>query len=82
VKTIQYFSDEALERSKHLSSEQIIRFIENFRKLHSTQKMKTKSKLISIKIPEDLLETFKLKAESEGIKYQTKIKKLMMESLS
>jgi predicted DNA binding CopG/RHH family protein len=81
MKTVQYFSDEALERSKDLSPEQIVKFLDNFRKLHSTAKTKTKSKLISIKIPEDLLETFKLKAESEGIKYQTKIKELMKMSL-
>jgi predicted DNA binding CopG/RHH family protein len=81
MKTVQYFSDEALERSKDLTPEQIIKFLDNFRKLHSAAKIKTKSKLISIKVPEDLLETFKLKAESEGIKYQTKIKELMKMSL-
>ena len=56
MKTVQYFSDEALERSKDLTPEQIIKFLDNFRKLHSAAKIKTKSKLISIKV--GMLEKF------------------------
>ena len=78
---MQYFSDEALERSKDLTIKQIITFIENFRMLHSKTKM-TKSKLISIKVPVDLLEAFKIKSEMMGVKYQTRIKELMRESLN
>lgn len=78
---VQYFSNEALLRGKNLSVLQIITFVENFRILHSKTKTSKKSKLISIKIPEELLESFKISAEMQGIKYQTLIKKLMLESL-
>lgn len=81
MKAIQHFSDEALERSAKLSPQQIVVFLENFRKLHSPNASKPKTKLISIKIPEDLLAAFRLKAEAEGVKYQTKIKELMKKSL-
>jgi predicted DNA binding CopG/RHH family protein len=81
LKAVQYFSDEALQRSKDLTPFQIVSFIENYRKLHSMNHHKTESKLISIKIPVDLLAAFKIKAASEGVKYQTKIKELMKEFL-
>lgn len=78
MKAIQYFSDDYLEQCKNLSYEEIIEFLENFRIL---QEEKTKMKLISIKVPEDLLSTFKLKARLKNIPYQTQIKKLMSEWL-
>ena len=56
----------------------IVEFLENFRQLTDPRAQK-KSKLISIKIPEPLLEAFKFKAERENIPYQTMIKKLMLE---
>ena len=43
----------------------------------TTTKKRTKSKLISIKVPEELLKKFRGKWESEGLKYQTQIKQLM-----
>jgi|GEM_PF-6823811 len=36
-----------------------------------------KSRLISLKVPEALLEAFKVKSRLSGIPYQTQIKKLM-----
>jgi predicted DNA binding CopG/RHH family protein len=62
---------------KRLSTEQTILFVEGFRQL-MTETHNGKSKLISIKIPEGLLNTFKIKAAQEGVPYQTQIKKLMM----
>jgi predicted DNA binding CopG/RHH family protein len=36
-----------------------------------------KTRLISLKVPEDLLDAFRTKAELHGVRYQTQIKKLM-----
>jgi len=79
MRAVQYFSDEALERGRALTTDQILVFIENFRTLHSSSSGKTKA--ISIKIPEDLLTAFRLHAELKGKKYQTLIKELMIASL-
>ena len=79
MKPIQYFTDEYLAHCKTLSQTQIARFLEEFRCLHTVP---YRSKLISIKIPENLLSTFRTKCELEGIKYQTKINELMMDWIS
>lgn len=57
-----------------------IQFLEDMRKLSSS--LNNQSKLISMKIPENLLRTFKAKCEAKDLKYQTQIKKLMLEWLS
>lgn len=75
MKTVQYFSDEYLEECKKLSPMEIIEFIENFRILVTSSP--SKSKLISLKVPEALLSNFKAKSKLSNIKYQTKIKELM-----
>ena len=80
-KPVQYFSREALERSRDLSTEQIVEFVENFRLLHGGTVDSSKSVLISIKIPADLLAAFRALAVIEGTKYQTKIKQLMRNEL-
>lgn len=79
MKALQTFSDEYLERCKEMSVEEIVEFIEGFRELHYREP--DKSKLISMKVPENLLNAFKTKAKLQGIPYQTMIKKLMMEWL-
>jgi predicted DNA binding CopG/RHH family protein len=53
--------------------------LESFRKLQSAKP--AKSKLISLKVPEDLLEAFKYKAKANGFRYQTQIKQLMRDWL-
>jgi predicted DNA binding CopG/RHH family protein len=79
-KTIQYFTQEYLERCKGMTADQIIEFLENYRMLfaHAPEK----SQLISMKIEPSLLKAFKRKAALEGIPYQTQIKKLMKEWLN
>lgn len=57
--------------------EQIVRFLEDFRALHGRRERSSKSRLISLKVPEPLLEAFKTKAGLSGIPYQTQIKRLM-----
>ena len=80
MKAVQYFSDEYLQQCKAMTYEQIIRFLDDFRQLHGGT-TSSKSKLISIKIPENLLNAFKSQAAREGTPYQTQIKKLMREWL-
>ena len=81
MKAIQYFDEAYLERCKNMSATEKMRFLENYRKLHGKRHKPAKSKLISIKIPEDLLENFKTECELQGVKYQTQIKELMQEYL-
>jgi predicted DNA binding CopG/RHH family protein len=77
MKTIQYFSDQHLAQCRELSTDQILQFLNDFQQLHSRQKSRTR--LISIKVPEDLLGAFRTKAELAGVPYQTQIKKLMQQ---
>ena len=80
-KTLQYFSDDYLNASKQLTPEQILQFLDDFRVLHGTKQIKSKSKLISIKIPHNLLNAFRTKALINGVPYQTIIKRLMTDWL-
>ena len=86
MKTIQYFSDQALEYGRNASPEEIVEFLENFRELQHERmnpdgKRASKMKLISIKMPEELLTVFRIEAAKRNIPYQTLIKKLMQEWL-
>jgi predicted DNA binding CopG/RHH family protein len=78
MKSVQYFSEEYLERCVSMRPEQIVQFLEDFRTLHLQDKSQ-RTRLISIKIPENLLNVFKAKAILQGIPYQTQIKRLMQE---
>lgn len=80
MKTVQKFNTEYLQRAAKLGTDDILHFLEDFSNLHR-QKPKSPSKLISIKIPESLLNTFRGKCQLEDVKYQTKIKQLMEEYL-
>ncbi len=79
-KPLQLFSDEYLERCRDLTPEQIATFLEQFRVIAHAGR-KSKSKLISVKVPVELLEAFKFKAQLEGKPYQSLIKELMWEWL-
>lgn len=74
MKPVQYFSDEYLEQCKSFSTGAILEYLDNFRLM---QQPSDKPRLISIKIPESLLASFRAKAELHNTKYQTQIKKLM-----
>jgi len=82
MKAVQYFSDEQLQRSQALSATEKMRFLDEYRQLHGRRQANIKSRLISLKVPEDLLELFKQRCEASGAKYQTQIKQLMREYLS
>jgi predicted DNA binding CopG/RHH family protein len=79
MRGLQTFSPEYLEQSKRMSAEAVVRFLEDFRRLHGG---KPKSRLISMKVPEPLLAAFKLRCRAEGVPYQTRIKTLMTAWLS
>ena len=74
MRTLQLFSDEYLEQCKNANPEAILEFLESFRQMNDTS---LKSKLISIKVPRPLLESFRRRCKLEEIRYQTQIKKLM-----
>ena len=74
MRGIQKFSPEYLEQTRKASPESTLRFLDEFRRLHAP---KTKSRLISVKVPEPLLAAFRQRCEIEGVRYQTQIKKLM-----
>jgi len=74
-KPVQFFDDDYLDRCKSMTSDQIIDFLENFRKLMG--QLSEKCKLISIKVQPSLLDAFKTKAMLKGVPYQRQIKKLM-----
>ncbi len=74
-KPVQFFSDEYLEQCRKMRPEEILTFLESFRKLQAATPCQ--SKLISLKVPEDLLRAFQLKSKAHGLRYQTQIKTLM-----
>jgi predicted DNA binding CopG/RHH family protein len=59
-----------------MTPEQIVRFLDDFRKLQPGVPP-MKSRRISMKVPEPLLNTFKTKARLSGVPYQPQIKRLM-----
>lgn len=78
MRPVQYFTDEYLEQCKRMRPAQILRFLDEFRRLHS-RAGRSGSRLISLKVPEDLLEAFRAKARLHDVRYQTQIKHLMTE---
>ena len=78
MRPVQYFSAEYLEQCRAMTPEQILQFLEDFRNLHQPA---SRSRLISLKVPESLLTAFKVKAKLGGTPYQTQIKRLMSQWL-
>lgn len=76
---VQFFSDDYLERCREMKPAEVLEFLEGFRLLHDRPRQK--SRLISLKVPEDLLEAFRRRCHLEGTRYQTQIKRLMSEWL-
>lgn len=79
-KPIQYFNKEYVKRSRELTPDQILEFLDDFQKLMS--ETPEKSQLISLKIEPSLLRAFKMKSQLSGVPYQTQIKKLMKDWLA
>jgi uncharacterized protein (DUF4415 family) len=79
MKTVQYFTDEYLRESRKLTPDQVLRFLDDFRRMHAVHEDPTR--LISLKVPESLLNAFRARCDLEGRRYQTQIKALMREWL-
>jgi predicted DNA binding CopG/RHH family protein len=79
MRPVQYFSGEQLASGKAMSSDEILDFLEGFRRL---TEHRPASRLISMKIPEDLLQAFRTRCRLDGVPYQRQIKRLMREWLS
>ena len=78
MKPVQLFSIEYVDRCADMTPLQIARFLDDFRKVHAPQaEHRTVSKLISMRVPEDLLYAFKTQAQLQGRPYQAVIKELM-----
>lgn len=81
MRPVQYFSKDYLEQCRAMTPEQIVRFLEDFRSLRGPQRT-IKSRLISMKVPEDLLASFKDRCQARGTPYQAQIKVLMRDWLA
>jgi len=86
MKPTQRFSPEYLAQCRKATPEQILTWLEEFRRLRaesaganntSPEASSRPSKLISLRVPEPLLAAFRARCEIEGVKYQTQIKRLM-----
>ncbi len=80
TKPIQYFSEDYLEYCRSLTPESIVEFLDQYREIAQAGS-RSPSKLISIKVPENLLCAFKFKAKTKGQPYQSVIKELMRQWL-
>lgn len=76
MRPVQYFTADYLKKCSGMKPEQIVRFLDDFMRISQVRDPRG-SRLISIKVPEALLSSFKSKAGLEGIPYQTQIKRLM-----
>jgi predicted DNA binding CopG/RHH family protein len=80
MKPIQYFSDEYLSQARKSSPTQIVKFLDDYRRLHSSSELRFDqgpTKMISIRLPFKLLAALKTRAKKEQIPYQTLIKKIL-----
>lgn len=65
------------KKQKKLTPDQTLDFLDNFQKVMSGKDKKTK--LISLRIPENILESFKVLTQEKNQKYQSIIVHLMRE---
>jgi len=78
-RAVQYFTEDYLAQCRSATPKQVLEFLESYRLL---QVGEDTSRLISIKIPENLLAAFRQRCDLEGVKYQTQIKTLMKQWLT
>ena len=78
MRGLQYFSDEYLARCREMRPEEILDFLESFRTLRDQP---SKSRLISMKVPENLPDAFKRRCSLNNVPYQRQIKSLMKQWL-
>lgn len=76
MRPVQHLTPDYLEQCRQMTPDQIIRFVEDFRTLHGRRghgAARSPSRLISLKVPDDLLEAFGTRARLSGRPYQTVI---------
>ncbi len=76
MRTVRKFSEEYLERCREMSHDDIVRFLDDFRRVHGNPR--SESRLTSMKVPVDLLAAPKANARLCNVPYPTQIKKLMI----
>ncbi len=77
MKKIRQLHPQKVKGSKTPTPEQTWKFLEDYAEFVHGQDQKTK--LISLRVPANILETFKFTANRAGKKYQTQIVQLMRE---
>ena len=82
MKALQKFTPEYLEECRSMSLTDIAQFLEDFRLITARSAGGSPLQLISMRIPMELLRAFRKKCELSGTKYQTQIKKLMVDWLA
>lgn len=75
-KSVQYFSDQYLKECSKMSATQIIKFLDDYRKLYIDPGNLMQ---INLRIPKNILAAFKEKSKREGVQYQKKIRELITE---
>ncbi len=68
-----------MKSNKKISPEEAVQFLENFRLMMARKDLE--SKLISIRVPENILNTYKTEAKLSGRKYQSLIVEAMRQFL-
>ncbi len=71
TKPLHIFTPERLKADRNLSATQIAEFLDNFAKIHFSAS--EKRKLISIRVPESLLNALKHLSRKNNKPYQTQI---------
>lgn len=74
TKALQHFTEEYLDDCRKMTPDQILLFLDDYRKLHYEP---GKLVQINIRIPENILAACKAKAKKEGQLYQRVIKDLI-----
>lgn len=86
MKAVQFFSDDYLKQCAQMTLEERMQYLEDFRLLMANVKdsvaTKQPQKLISIKMPIDLLNAIKSQAKLNNTPYQTWMKKLLERALA
>src|SRR5207249_6062444 len=70
LRPVQFFSDEYLERCRAMKPAEVLEFLESFRLLHG--RTPSRSRLISLKVPEHLLDAFRGRSEEHTSELQSR----------
>lgn len=74
-KGTQYMPREKIAEARTMTPEMILSFIDDYQ--HMVHGVDRKRKLISLRVPENILEQFKFKARKKNLSYQKQIVELM-----